>query len=88
MRHCPEPAVRPSTAEAAWCQQPEYGTGVGDFATGQFRCGKIGISNACKISRSILRPLCKINLCQNLATLAHHHPALLWLGFSFLWLLL
>ena len=41
-----------------------------------------------KISRSTLRLLCEINLYRNLATLALHHPTLVWLGFSFLWRLL
>ena len=64
------------------CAQPQHTT------AGIFRCGKLRISNVCEISRSILRPLCKINLCQNLATMACHHPTLVWLGFSFLWCLL
>ena len=37
--------------------------GGGDFTTGIFCCGKFHTSNVCEISHSILRPLCKINLC-------------------------
>ena len=62
--------------------------GGGGFAMGIFRCGKFRTSNVCEISCSILRLLCEIHSCRNLATLARHHPALVWLGFPFLWCLL
>ena len=48
--------------------------GGGGFAPGIFRCGKFHISNVCEISHSVLRPLCEINSCRNLAILACHHP--------------
>ena len=54
--------------------------GGGGFATGIFRCGKFRTSNVCVISCSILRPLCEIKSCRNLATLATPPPRLGWAG--------